>query len=168
LLSRCLGQGAQGPPLPWHRNTTPGFNLAAPLRPAPINPGMVSDLCCGQGGSAGPLPALWAGLQPTCTSSSGGDSRPYGGRGGASAGVDSAPHCHWPCVSGSGRGLAPGCPVIGRFANRGVSHSSSPHSAELQAPGRLSLRGAASLALGSASGGRLPVAALTARGGSRH
>lgn len=70
--------------------------------------------------------------------------------------MGSALHDHWSCVSGLGWSLAFGGPVIGRASDGGVSQSGPPRLAEPQAPGRLSLRRAASLAPGSAGGPRGP------------
>lgn len=70
--------------------------------------------------------------------------------------MGSALHDHWPCVSGLGWSLVFGRPVIGRALGGGVPQSGPPQLAEPQAPGRLSLRRAASLAPGSAGGPRGP------------
>lgn len=70
--------------------------------------------------------------------------------------MGSALHNHWSCVSDMGWSPAFGGLVIGRTSDGGVSQSDPPRLAEPQAPGRLSLRRAASLAPGSAGGPRGP------------
>lgn len=70
--------------------------------------------------------------------------------------MGSALHDHWPCVSGLGRSLPLRGPVIGQAPDGGVPQPGLLQLAEPQAPGRLSLRRAASLARGSAGGPRGP------------